>query len=391
MQNTATIGHNNPPEHEELAEKVKRLYPETFKTFEDLIFYADVIPEEIKDEQEAGKVGDFIKQITANQKSFKAIHKEEKEPHLRAGRTVDNFFKIYIEKLDRILEKVKPVQGAYVARKEEEARRKREEAAEKARIEAEERLAEAKRKEEEAERLRKQREEEARRAAEEAARKQKEFEEKAAAERKRHEEEKAAIEAKARAEQEAKQAEIDRLKAEAAAKEEQDRADKQRLKQLEDEKKAAEKEAARKAKELEDQQKEKERALREEQRGLNKEARENEKAITELGRAANLQEREAGRDLEKAVKLEKQADRIENTASAAAQKEARVRGFGGSLSTVSNAWTGEVVSRAELDLEALRFHIPEDALNQAVRAFVKAGGRELKGASIYEDQKVQVR
>ena len=49
------------------------------------------------------------------------------------------------------------------------------------------------------------------------------------------------------------------------------------------------------------------------------------------------------------------------------------------------------IDRASLDLEALRVHIPADGLETAVRSFLKAGGRELRGTRIFETTVATVR
>lgn len=92
-----------------------------------------------------------------------------------------------------------------------------------------------------------------------------------------------------------------------------------------------------------------------------------------------------------AVEAEAKADQAV-TAAAVAQREtqakvadlSRTRGDMGGVSSLRTEWRGELISRAELDLETLRDHIPADALDQAIRSFTKAGGRTLAGAHIYE-------
>ena len=47
-------------------------------------------------------------------------------------------------------------------------------------------------------------------------------------------------------------------------------------------------------------------------------------------------------------------------------------------------WTGELTDRDALDLEALRPYLTEDAIKRAIHKFAQAGGRELRGAWIYD-------
>lgn len=69
----------------------------------------------------------------------------------------------------------------------------------------------------------------------------------------------------------------------------------------------------------------------------------------------------------------------------------RTRGDLGGVSSLITFWTFRDLDREKLDLEALRAHIPADALESAMRSFIKAGGREIAGAHIFEDTKIGVR
>src|SRR5665213_1836085 len=115
--------HNNPPSDALLmAEKMRELYPAQFKTAEDLL--ADTaVPEEINDEDAAGKVGDDIKKLTGAEKSLEAIRKSEKEEFLAKGRLVDGTFKRPIESLQALKAKLAIVAGAYKDKKDAELRR----------------------------------------------------------------------------------------------------------------------------------------------------------------------------------------------------------------------------------------------------------------------------
>ena len=96
-------------------------------------------------------------------------------------------------------------------------------------------------------------------------------------------------------------------------------------------------------------------------------------------------------NLDAAVEREAEAQRAEAAALLASREAqakvadlSRTRGDMGGVSSLRTEWRGEIISRADLDLEALRDHIPADALDQAIRSFVKAGARNLTGARIYE-------
>ncbi len=102
--------------------------------------------------------------------------------------------------------------------------------------------------------------------------------------------------------------------------------------------------------------------------------------------------------LEAAIAAEKAAETasadLVRAAQAAAVKPAelsRTRGDYGAVSSLRTQWVFDEIDRPSLDLEALRFHIPADGLERAVRSFIKAGGRELSGTRIFETTVATVR
>lgn len=103
-------------------------------------------------------------------------------------------------------------------------------------------------------------------------------------------------------------------------------------------------------------------------------------------------------ELEAAVSAEELARQAaadaERAAHAAAAKPAelsRSRGDFGAVASLRTFWDLRELDRAKLDLESLRAHLPMDALEKAVRAFVRAGGRVLRGVEIFENTTTQVR
>lgn len=74
-----------------------------------------------------------------------------------------------------------------------------------------------------------------------------------------------------------------------------------------------------------------------------------------------------------------------NVAAEAKSSElSRTRGEYGAVASLRTYWTFSDIDRAALDLDKLRMHIPLDALERAVRAYIKVGGRELRGVKIFE-------
>lgn len=139
-----------------------------------------------------------------------------------------------------------------------------------------------------------------------------------------------------------------------------------------------------------------ERRRRQEEERLAREAAEKARIEAEE-RAAALAKED---DLDAAVAAEEAAKRAaEDAAKAAKEAEAkaaelsRTRGELGSVGSLRTAWVHDEksLSRASIDLEALRQHIPEDALHKAVRSYIRAGGRSLAGVRIFEDRVAVVR
>lgn len=52
--------------------------------------------------------------------------------------------------------------------------------------------------------------------------------------------------------------------------------------------------------------------------------------------------------------------------------------------TAKTEWTFEITDPATIDLEPLRYLIKRDAIDAAVKQFVKNGGRQLRGVRIFE-------
>lgn len=85
------------------------------------------------------------------------------------------------------------------------------------------------------------------------------------------------------------------------------------------------------------------------------------------------------------------ADAARKSAEAKPADMSRQRGDYGAVASLRTFWDFKDLDRATLDLETLRPHIPSDALEKAVRAHIKAGGRALKGVEIYENTQTVVR
>lgn len=377
---TPTIGDNSGDRQAMLEQGIEERHGHLQRRTDELLAAVTRVPDPIP-EDVAPKVTDFIKSITAQMKAVNGAREAEKEPHLAASRLVDGIFK-------RQLEPLKEAKGAIEGRLGKVLRaiedRKRKEAAEKA---------ERERQEAEARRIEAERIAAEQRAVAEAARREAE----AAEQRQREElqrlkEEQLAREAKAKADQEAHE----RAMADAAAKrqkaledeEASKRARNKAVKEAEAEAAAAEERA--KLAEIERQEEDVRAAKRQKdaERKLANEAEERAVAARKAERVATRSDK----DLAAAAQQETRSEaRIERVDSAKPADYARQRGDYGALGTLAEHWDFTGLDRDAIDLEALRPHLPEDAMEKAVRSFIRAGGRELRGVTIFLNEKAQVR
>lgn len=119
-----------------------------FKRRDDLLAGEERVPP-IDNDEEAAKLGDFIRQITALARKAEGARVTAKEPFLEAERAVDGFFKQIVTPLDNpgrgakpgLKQRLQDKLTAYQVEQEKKERARREEAARLAR-EAEEREAE---------------------------------------------------------------------------------------------------------------------------------------------------------------------------------------------------------------------------------------------------------
>lgn len=355
------IGGNNPPSDIEVfGDRMKEVYEDNFNFAEKLLAAEERIPAAVDNDIDAGKLGDYIKQLKNCDKSLNAARESEKEVYLKGTRMVDGFFNSYREKLKKLVEKAAQPLAEYQKRKEDEERRRREEEAEKKRLEAEAALRDAERKRKEAEEKERIAKEEAAKAAAEADRKRKEIEERAAAEK---------------AEQ---QREIDRLNAEKAAAEKADKEKQAELKRQLDE--ANEKLKATKANE------------KAELKEVKADLEAHEDAAHELAKQAKADHRESNKLVDTAVRADKQATKLDALAEKSAAELSRVRGLEGSVATVSTMWVGDVIDREALDKAALWPHLKAEDIQIALNSWVKANpGQQMPGAFIREETKAVVR
>lgn len=338
---TPTAGHNEPPlviPADELQTRLEAKHGAIMRRANELLKSATRVPAVIQDEETSGRLADFVKQITDCAKVAEATREAEKAPFLEGGRAVDGFFKTRItDALEKLKKDMTGRQKAWqlAVAAEEQKRREAEAqaaAAEAARIRREAEAAMAKAAEEE-----RVRQEAIRAQAAEADRIRREAEE---AERRRLAAEKAAADAK---DAEARQ----KAQAEAAA--------------AEAERRAREAEAAEAAR----QQAAAEATARQQAEAEERRRIEAEAATTEAANQAAVA-----------------ADVADNTR---VKDITRTRGGYGAMSSLRDHWTFRDVEVGALDLETLRPFFAGDSIEKAIKAYIRSGGRELKGCVIFND------
>lgn len=145
--NLPGIGHNEAPDYAKLeVERLQSEYPQYMTAADELIAEAGEITA-IEDDEKKEKVVDLIKRIRDLSKRIIGVHELEKQPHLRRGQGVDNFF---FGLADKLMKRAKPNKDgagdnlgklltAYDARKLAEEQERRRLEAERLRREEEER------------------------------------------------------------------------------------------------------------------------------------------------------------------------------------------------------------------------------------------------------------
>lgn len=111
--------------------------------------------------------------------------------------------------------------------------------------------------------------------------------------------------------------------------------------------------------------------------------------------AMALAEAQKAADADKVMNTAHIAEYMANKAEASANDRpaqlASIRTNDGGMVSLRTVWVGQILDRNALDLEALRQHLPADAMQKALNSFIAAGGRELRGARIFEESKAVVR
>lgn len=137
MNQIATIGDNQPPRAAALQDELSARHLQLAARRDELLEAMKRAPEKVTDDETAGRVGDFIKQIMACHKNAEATRVAEKEPHLESCRVVDGWFKKITDPLASAKKAMEERLNKYLVAKAEAARREAEEKARREREEAE--------------------------------------------------------------------------------------------------------------------------------------------------------------------------------------------------------------------------------------------------------------
>jgi hypothetical protein len=134
MNQIARIGDNNPPsELEHLPGILSERYQQQLQHAAALVTDSQDVPANIADEETAGLVADYVKQVTDSFKAIEALRVAEKAPHLAAERAVDGYFKPVTDALAAAKRKALKPLDDYAQRKADAERRRRAEEADLAR------------------------------------------------------------------------------------------------------------------------------------------------------------------------------------------------------------------------------------------------------------------
>lgn len=130
----------------------------------------------------------------------------------------------------------------------------------------------------------------------------------------------------------------------------------------------------------------------EEERRQREEAERKRREAEEAAKAAETEE-----DLGAAIQAEEEAaaaaaeaERAERAAQAQASDLSRQHSSAGTVASLRTVTKCTGFDHAVVDLGALRHHLSRDCIEKAIRGYIRAGGRELRGATIEEVSETRV-
>jgi hypothetical protein len=353
--------HNNPPEHlrpETIAQRLTKLFKPMVDRLAGIEAEAANMPDVIEDDETSKAIGDLVKIAKTELRAAEAARKAEKDPYKAAGDQVDGFFKVKADRVKSVVAALEQRVSSYLQVKAQREARRRQEEADRLRAEAEARMREAE-------------EADARRAEAEAAA----LNERATADAAR-----VGLDVALGL---ASDARVERTLAES---------------EMRDAKRANDPDAYTTASKRRDDAHAKATALEARVKELRaQEAAANERA-REQERAAKAERKAADDAIGQAVVHGTASTRHEKAATASAADLSRTRGDLGSVASLRTDWVFDNLERTNIDLEALRQHLPLTAIEQAVRSWInankdglKSGEAKLRGVRVFEQTKAVVR
>ncbi len=127
-------------------------------------------------------------------------------------------------------------------------------------------------------------------------------------------------------------------------------------------------------------------------------ARQEAEALDDAMMAAQADQVDTEKALDIAVEAENRAAqakadlvKAERATEASAAELSRGKSDKGTGFGLVTWWDYRGLDRSAIDLEALRQHLPEAAIISAVKSFINAGGRELRGVHIFENTRNRTR
>jgi len=135
MNERTAIGGNNPPSEIEILKERLGSHVEEDKLINDLV--SRPITTEVKDDEEAGGVADYIKCLTSARSNVEKIFKAEKKPFFEACKVADQWKNTRWKKIDDCVVTAKKPLVVWNRKKEDEERARQLELARKAQEEAE--------------------------------------------------------------------------------------------------------------------------------------------------------------------------------------------------------------------------------------------------------------
>ena len=148
--------------------------------------------------------------------------------------------------------------------------------------------------------------------------------------------------------------------------------------------------------EVKRQREEAEREAREQERLAREAAAKAEQEAAEQAKAAQTIEdrRKASEKIEEAAQANAAAEEEAKQAAKAEREKAKpvhTGGVYGGTSFTRKFWTFKITDESQIPASALWPFIDREAKEKAIRAFMKVGGRKMRGVEIFETSQTQVR